>query len=89
MDLDLDQVVKENRAANKAKAKTKKVAPKKGSSGFRRSKGERRRPTDIKKRLVRKRDRSGDRRENPRRDPDQIRVLNLDFKVTDAEVRVS
>ena len=92
MDKDLSEVVKEQRQANRTKAKEskkKQAKSKKGAAGFRRSKGERRRPTDIKRRIVkRKASEGGDWRDNPSKDPSQLRVLNLGYSVTESEIKV-
>ena len=100
MDKALDEVVKENRKEFKQKKKDtrskkeKAVGSKKGAAGFKKSRKENKKPDRGQKRKQHITDRiktsrpGGDHRDNPSKSENQIRVLNLDYNVTEDEVKV-
>ena len=93
MDKPLDEIIKEEKQKSKElrqKQKKNKLPQKKGAQGFRKER-ENQKPGQAKRKLyITKRvEQSGIRRDNPPKDPSQLRVLNLDFNITESELRVS
>ena len=92
MDKPLDEIIKEEKEKNKSQRKGKKLPQKKGAQGFRRGDRDNRKPREQERRklVIKKRvQSSGNSRDNPARDPNQLRVLNLDYNITESELRVS
>lgn len=92
MDKPLDEVIKEDRQKNREqrkKTQKNKQPQKRGVQGFRRGGRENQQPQQARRKLViKKATSSGIKRENPPKDPNQLRVLNLDFNITESELRV-